>query len=94
LPNAGKVRQSLLEAIETSSAGGRAVVIDLSALVAVDLSGLQLLCSSHRTAVTRGASLTLGAVPQWFASAAISAGFSRSRSTCPYRRGDICLWSE
>ncbi len=93
LPNAGPVRLAILEAIEASHRESRLAVLDLSSVVSVDLCGLQLLCSSHRMAVTCGVGLTLGEAPDWLAAVCTSVGFSRSRSTCPYRRGDNCLWS-
>jgi len=90
LPHAGALRQTLLESLSVSAA--LPVVLDLHALERVDLVGLQLLCSSHRTAVLRGGNITVGDAPDWFHTVCNAAGFARSRSTCPHRRGDNCLW--
>ena len=53
--NAVVLRERLLEALGQSDQ----VEIDLAGVTAVDLAGLQLLCSAHRTAVAQGKILTL-----------------------------------
>ncbi len=55
LPNASKIRAALLAAIEC----GEDVTVECARVTAVDLSGLQLLCSAYRTADERGRKLTL-----------------------------------
>lgn len=89
LTGAGAVRPVLMESLLNSNS----VMIDLGGLTRLDLSGLQLLCSAHRTAVTRGAALTLGRVPDWVRELIVIAGFHPSLSTCPYRKGADCLWN-
>jgi len=75
--NTAAFRQRLLEALGQSDQ----VEIDLDGVSAVDLAGLQLLCSAHRTAVAQGKTLTLkeGQVPALLQARAIS-GFVFNRS--------------
>jgi len=94
LPNAKKVCQALVESLGQSANTGRADYVSLDGLTRIDLSGLQLLCSSHRTAVSLGNNLKLADPPPWFHEVCSAAGFVRSRSTCPYRRGENCLWRD
>lgn len=53
--NGAALRERLLAAMEM----GDRVEIDLERVTAVDLAGLQLLCSAHRTSVEKGKVLTL-----------------------------------
>jgi len=93
LPNTETVRQALLESVVRSGDASLDTLVGLAGLTRIDLSGLQLLCSSHRTAISRGNSLRLADPPAWFQEFCSAAGFARSRSTCPHRRGDECIWS-
>jgi ABC-type transporter Mla MlaB component len=91
LPNVRMVHRTLMDALNRPGESGRWTLINLSALTRVDLAGLQLLCSGHRTAVFHGDNLKIQA-PDWFHEASSSAGFDQRRSTCPYRRDGNCLW--
>ena len=93
LSGSALIRQALVDVIVNASEDRKpAGTLDLSELTRVDLVGLQLLCSAHRTTVNRGGDLELGAAPDWFHEISQSAGFVRRRSTCPHRRGQNCLW--
>ena len=75
--NAADLRQGLLEALEQSDR----LELDMDAVTAIDLAGLQLLCSAHRTAVAREKSLTLkDELPPPLQEACVNAGFDFHRS--------------
>lgn len=87
------LRRALMEASEASGAG-RSTVVDLAGVTAVDLCGLQLLCSAHRTFRAGGGGLSLQRQPAWFCQARAAAGFAASTQACgPQLCGD-CLWRE
>jgi len=94
LATAAVLRQALADALQACAAGeaGRSAVIDLAGVTAVDLCGVQLVCSAHRTFIARCASLQLRRMPEWFQQAAQAAGFATNTSICPRRQGDECLW--
>lgn len=79
----------LLEGIETFDS----VQIDCSATTAADFYTVQLLCSAHRTAVTRNKSLeVLGEPSAAFMETARKAGFMRCEA-CPMCPSESrCLW--
>ena len=85
---ASELKNVLLEALET----GEPAVADLSAVSAIDLAGLQLLCSAHRTFRGRESSFEVSERSQAVRTTAASAGFQMSSSVCPYRRDSDCLW--
>ncbi|MCX6594576.1 MAG: STAS domain-containing protein, partial [Acidobacteria bacterium] len=51
------------------------LVVSLAALTAIDLCGLQLLCSAQRSCQTNSLPFTLCAVPDWFQATVHTAGF-------------------
>jgi ABC-type transporter Mla MlaB component len=85
--NAAALREGLLAAL----AQGDQVELDLEEVTAIDLAGLQLLCSAHRTAVAGEKSLTLkGTLPPALQQACAGAGFDLHRS-CRFNRGVNCF---
>jgi hypothetical protein len=104
LANAGVLRAALMDSLHLPGEGGcggtacsgsgPATIIDLAGVQAVDLCGLQLLCSAHRTHALRGKKLSLRQVSEQFRKTATAAGFNRSTLKCPHRRGDECLWKD
>jgi len=92
LAHGDTLRQVLLTAAE---AGGE-VRLDLGGATAIDLCGMQLLCSAHRHWRERGLRLELATPPAWLAEAARLAGFDRGTLGCPYgspAEGPFrCLW--
>jgi anti-anti-sigma factor len=88
LPTAATLRRALIEALE----GGRETVMELGEVTNADLSGLQLLCSAHRTCLKRGVSLTMGAASEKLRGAALLAGYEARTAVCPFRRDGVCLW--
>lgn len=87
--NAAVLRERFLEALAQSEQ----VEIDLDGVSAVDLAGLQLLCSAHRTAVAQGKALTLkdGQVPALQQARAMS-GFVFTRS-CRFNPSADCFFA-
>jgi anti-anti-sigma factor len=93
LANAAALRQALVDVLADSDAGCSAIV-DLAAATAVDFSGMQLLCSAHRSFRERGSAMSLRDVPDWLRQAAAAAGFTMPTLACRYRQGDDCLWRD
>lgn len=86
--NGAGLRERLLAAMEASDR----VEIDLDQVTAVDLAGLQLLCSAHRTAVEQGKVVTLKdqSAPV-LRQVRVSAGFVFHRS-CRFNPDAACFW--
>jgi anti-anti-sigma regulatory factor len=70
IATAGELRQALLAALGEP---GR-TVLDLAALTAADLSGMQLLSSARQSWSRAGAELEFAGVPQWLRTMAAQAG--------------------
>lgn len=85
--NAAPLRERFLEALKQNDQ----VEIDLDQVTMVDLAGLQLLCSAHRTAVAQGKTLTLKnpLVPALQQARALS-GFIFNRS-CRFNPAGDCF---
>ncbi|WP_236026044.1 STAS domain-containing protein [Geomonas azotofigens] len=87
---ASDFREALLAALEAAPE----VRVDVSGLTGMDLTGLQLLCSAHQSAVRRGKSLHIfdggNAI---FRDTATGAGFQR-HTGCPQDRACSCIWVE
>jgi len=82
----------LAEQLRAALASGRLVELDLAGVDEVDLSGLQLLCSAHRTFCLNGLGLTiLNGSERLFEQARLM-GFQEQMAMCPYREGRVCLW--
>jgi anti-anti-sigma factor len=94
LANAPLLHQALRGAFELAAGGGRGTVVHLAGIASIDLCGLQLLCSAHRTFLACGGNICLQDAPAWFRKAAAAAGFSMRTLECRYRCGDECLWRE
>ncbi len=71
LMTAEPVRQALASSITAA----QPLVVSLAALTAIDLCGLQLLCSAQRSCQTNSLPFTLRAVPDWFQEIVHTAGF-------------------
>src|ERR1051325_6896083 len=81
IDTAGALRDALLAELRT----GTAVVLDLSAVQDIDLSGLQLICSAHRSWIANDSVLELRGIPEKVRQVAGAAGYDLHRSTCPRR---------
>jgi anti-anti-sigma regulatory factor len=85
---ATELKSVLLEAIYMKDH----LVLSLEEVTEVDLSGLQILCSAHRTSLEQHKQLTLqGARPGSFQQAVKDAGFIRSVG-CHKDPHQKCLW--
>ncbi len=88
IPFAGEFTAALLDAFDTA---GR-VLVNLEGVSAVDITGLQLLCSAHRTACAREKGFDVeGLVNPVLAEAAVLAGFRRHVG-CAVDVGKTCIW--
>ncbi|HJV65454.1 MAG TPA: STAS domain-containing protein [Geomonas sp.] len=88
IERAGELRESLLEAFQA----GKPVQLSLSAVTSLDASGLQLLCSAHRTSLVSGVGLVVeGEQSELFRSVAELAGMFRPAG-CRHNAGGSCLW--
>jgi len=80
LPHAATIREALLAAVEC----GEEVTVECDGVTAVDLCGLQLLCSVHRTAASRNKRLTLARpLPPSLLTAVTEMGFTRHQRCLP-----------
>ncbi|WP_224960894.1 STAS domain-containing protein [Geomonas subterranea] len=85
--NAGEFRKRLLEAFAT----GKPVEVSLAGLTAIDVTGLQLLCSCHRTSVARAIPCTVTGRNEALAATAEVAGLPRLKG-CVQDVGGTCIW--
>jgi len=83
----------LKTALTTLLAGSSLSEVDLSAVDAIDLSCLQVLCSAHRAAVHSGKKLALSRAADSLITCLEDAGFPR-QSGCLQQDGVPCLWQE
>ena len=88
LPGVAGLRAALTEAWS----GGREAVLDAGGLTDIDLSGMQTICSGHRTFQNRGGNLVVRNLPECVRAAARQAAYDEKHSLCPNRRGDACVW--
>ena len=83
---------SLKATVMTSLNEREDLVIDLSGIRNVDVAGLQLLCSAHRTALTKNKQfLLVGDKLPVFRQAVKDSGYARSEG-CASHGQDGCLW--
>ncbi len=90
LPNLEVLRRALLDGLPS----GQPATLDLSGVTAIDLSGLQLICSAHRTFRRRRMCFAVTQRPEWLRVAAGAAGYDASTSVCPFRVPGDCIWAE
>ena len=88
LATAGRVQRVLLEGVGP----GTKTVLDGGGITAVDLCGLQLVCSAHRTYLLNEACFEFRPIPGHVEQTARTAGYDASVSVCPYRRDGNCIW--
>ena len=88
IPYASDLKKALLKA----SKGCEHLYLDLQKVDEVDLTGLQLLCSTHRTSILQSMQLTvIGEFPDSISIAANNAGFVRHVG-CEIDVSKSCLW--
>ena len=81
---AAAIRASLLERL----AAGERLELDLGEVAEVDLAGLQLLCSAHRTADAQGKEFRVVRWSDAFVRVIETAGLRRQHGCC-----SGCLWN-
>ena len=84
----GRIRECLLQGFTEAEQ----LVLDLTAVVEVDLAGLQLLCSAHRFAVLHDKSLMVTGGNARIRSLVQAAGFVRS-TPCTIGKDAPCCWA-
>jgi anti-anti-sigma regulatory factor len=85
---AGELRQALMEAL----AAAGTVSIEFGEDLEIDIAGLQLLCSAHRTSLAGGRRLFLQkTAPATFRQGVEAAGLLR-RQGCSLDTHQDCLW--
>lgn len=82
-----EARSGLLQAFGL----GKKVRLSLAAVTEVDVTGLQLLCSAHRTALARMLDFSLGSGCEALTSTAGAAGMLRHIG-CPRDPDGSCVW--
>jgi anti-anti-sigma factor len=71
---------------------GKVIDLDLTQATAIDVSGFQLLCSAHRTAIQNGGDLRIASQrPELLTRIAQTAGFSQKPDCLP-NGVHPCLW--
>lgn len=71
------------------------VLIDLADVSSVDLSGLQLICATHRKALESNVVLSLApSVPDHVGKLAVSAGLPRKIPCVTAEKGEGCIWGD
>ena len=90
ITTAGALKAALIDGLR----GEGRTRLDASHITGVDLAGLQLVCSAHRTYRARNAIFEFAAISDVVRAAALTAGFEATHSSCPYRRPDECLWRQ
>ncbi len=83
-----EIRQQVLTAFQRAGS----LELDLSGVTAIDTTGLQLLCSAHRSALKNGSSFRITTpVPAALASVWRGLGLEREHG-CVLDRNATCLW--
>jgi anti-anti-sigma factor len=90
LRTASQLRDALMEA----RVAGRKTILDSSRLKDVDLTGLQLICSAHRSYQNAGAKFELASKPEILLEVSKAAGFHILSSVCRHRRTGGCCWRD
>ena len=88
VPHVDQTKSVLLEAL------GRLdyLEVDLSLMTEVDISGLQLLCTAHRAAVTQGKRMVVQGASERIDTTAKNAGFP-GREGCTTSPNEGCPWT-
>lgn len=87
--NAAELKERFLEAF----APGRDVELSLGGVTEIDATGLQLLCSCHRTSVERGMGFKMKQESESLVEVARTAGMYRLKG-CVVDEAGTCIWLE
>ena len=83
----GEIRDGMLEAFGL----GNEVQLSMAAVTEVDLTGLQLLCSSHRTAIDRGVAFSVHDTDAEALSSVIELAGMRRYNGCAQDTAGTCV---
>lgn len=83
----GEIRDGLLEAF----ALGQKVQLSLEGVTEVDLTGLQLICSAHRTSIASNLELSISGCQETIAAVAELSGMPR-HTGCAQDLEGSCVW--
>ncbi len=90
IQHADELRSMLLEAFDSAEQ----VRVEMNAITEIDLAGLQMICSAHRTAVVANKGLAVsGANNGAVRASAVSAGFYRHVG-CRPDPTKTCVWAQ
>lgn len=89
LPYISELRDALLRSVRSADD----IVIDLREVTDLDVSGLQVMCAAHKSAIRLGKRLSLAVPPAAVMDLAGSAGYARQAS-CISGADGRCLWGE
>jgi len=84
---AGELRAGLLKAFDL----GKLVELSLTGVTEVDITGLQLICSSHKTSLLKDVALSITGDGENLSSVARVAGMVR-HAGCAHHTDGICFW--
>lgn len=84
----GQLRESVLQGF----AEAERVTLDLTGVHEVDVAGLQLLCSTHRSAVATGKSVSIEGCGKRLRELVRAVGFDRG-TLCTKGKESACFWA-
>jgi len=85
---AGELHQSIQKAMDGPE---RVIELDLSDVTEADISGLQVLCSAHKSSMANDKTLSITKLSPAMGQAVADAGFHQNYD-CSKDKGDSCLW--
>ncbi len=89
LPCINEIRDRLLRAVQQADD----IVIDMREVTDLDLSGFQVMCAAHKSAIRLGKRLSVAGTSPAVAAIAARAGYVR-QSACTGALHGTCLWGE
>ena len=85
--------KSLLKDLLTAFETKKNVIIDISAITELDLAGMQLLCSSHRSSIFKGKEFSVVGHNQLIWQMAAASGHLRNKGCEPDSK-NTCIWNK
>ncbi len=88
IENANALKKVLIDLMDQTDS----LLINISDISEVDVTFLQLLCSAHKTMISRNRTLTISErCPESFHKTISNSGYSQHKG-CPLDKTDSCLW--
>ncbi|MCM0081350.1 STAS domain-containing protein [Geomonas sp. Red32] len=88
IAEAARFREALIDAL---AAAPKTLQLNLNEVTEMDLTGLQLLCSAHHSALSAGKSFKIVDQNEVYIRVASEAGFERHVG-CPRDNNSSCIW--